>query len=249
MLQYIFLAFAGFLSQFIDAIAGGGGLISLPALLMVGIPTTVALGTNKLSASFGTVTSAYNYASKGYCDFKLIGILAPFSLVGAVLGTECVLLIDSSFLSPIIMILIGIISLYTVFKKQIGQEYNFKGLNKKTLSLGALLAFALGFYDGFFGPGTGSFLIFGLIKIFGFDFIRASSNAKFLNLASNMAALGAFLFAGVVDFKLGIYFGFFMIIGSYAGSKLAMKVGSKLIKPIFIVISFLTMVKVGVGYF
>ncbi len=249
MLQYIFLAFAGFLSQFIDAIAGGGGLISLPSLLMVGIPTTVALGTNKLSASFGTVTSAYTYASKGYCDFKLIGFLAPFSLIGAVFGTKSVLLIDSSFLSPIIMILIGIISLYTVFKKQIGQEFNFKGLNKKTLSLGALLAFTLGFYDGFFGPGTGSFLIFGLIKIFGFDFIRASSNAKFLNLSSNMASLGTFLFAGVVDFKLGLYFGFFMVIGSYVGSKLAMKVGSKLIKPIFVIISFLTMIKVGVTYF
>ncbi len=248
MLQYIFLAFAGFLSQFIDAIAGGGGLISLPALLMVGVPTTIALGTNKLSAAFGTVTSAYNYASKGYCDFKLISILVPFSLIGAILGTMSVLRIDSSFLGPIIVILIGVISIYTVFKKEVGADYNFKGLNAKTITLGALLAFSLGFYDGFFGPGTGSFLIFGLIKIFGFDFIRASSNAKFLNLASNMAALATFLFAGSVDLKLGLYFGFFMVIGSYTGSKLAMKVGSKLIKPIFIIVSILTMVKVGITY-
>ncbi len=249
MFQYIFLAVAGFLAQFVDAIAGGGGLISLPALLLIGVPIKVASGTNKLGAVFGTTSSAYNYASKGYCDFKLIFMLAPFTLVGAILGTVTFLKIDSSFLSPIIMILIGIISLYTVFKKEIGTNYDFKGISKKTIFLGSILAFVMGFYDGFFGPGTGSFLIFGLIKIYGFDFVHSSANAKFLNLTSNLTSLITFLISGSVDIKLGLYFAFFMVIGSYIGSNVAMKAGSKLIKPIFILISIATMLKVGIEYF
>ncbi len=249
MFQYIFLAIAGFLAQFVDAIAGGGGLISLPALLLIGIPIKIAAGTNKLGAVFGTTAAAYNYASKGYCNFKLILMLAPFTLVGAIIGTLTFLKIDSSFLSPIIMILIGVISVYTVFKKEIGTNYDFKGINKKTIVLGACLAFVMGFYDGFFGPGTGSFLIFGLIKIYGFDFVHSSANAKFLNLTSNVTSLFTFLFAGSVDIKLGLFYAFFMVIGSYTGSNMAMKVGSKLIKPIFIIISIATMIKVGFQYF
>ncbi len=245
MYNLIFIAIAGFVSQFIDAIAGGGGLISLPALLMVGLPTRIALGTNKLGAVFGTTSSAYNFAKKGYCNFKLIAMLAPFTFVGAVSGTIAVLKIDSSFLSPIIMVLIGIICLYTIFKKEVGVVDEFKGFNNKTIFLGALLAFTLGFYDGFFGPGTGSFLIFGLIKIFGFDFVHASANSKFLNLTSNVTALTTFLIAGSVNIKLGLFFAVFMVIGSTIGSRLAMKVGTKLVKPLFIFISIATMIKLA----
>ncbi len=249
MVTYIILAIAGFLSQFIDSIAGGGGLISLPALLAVGIPTTIALGTNKLGAVFGTTASAFSYAKKGYCDFKLLAILAPFSLVGAMLGTYTVLKIDSSFLNPIIMVLITVISIYTVFKKEIGATHEYTGLTKKSIILGSLLAFTMGFYDGFFGPGTGSILIFCLIKIFKFDFIHASANSKFLNLTSNVTALAMFLYFGSINIKIGLYYGFFMVIGSMVGSRLAMKIGSKLVKPIFIIVSLLTAIKMGYTYF
>ncbi|MGL4730302.1 MAG: TSUP family transporter [Clostridium sp.] len=237
LLKLFFLATAGFCAAFIDAIAGGGGLISMPAYLLAGVPPHLSLGTNKFSASMGSLTSSYNFCKSGLVNFKLIKTLAPFTFIGAILGVKTVLLLDESFLNVLVLVLILAIGLYSIFSKNIGAEDNFTGLNKKNIILGIFFAFSLGFYDGFFGPGTGSFLVFGLIKIYNFDFLHSTANTKCLNFISNITALITFALNDSIDYKIGFVVAIFMVIGAKLGTKVAISKGSKIIKPIFITMS------------
>lgn len=243
----IFLCAAGFCAAFVDSIAGGGGIISMPAFLMAGIPPHLALGTNKFSSSCASFTSSIKFAQSGKVDFKLIKFLAPFTFIGAVLGVNTVLNINAKCLNTIVLVLLLLVSIYSLFSKNIGTEDNFKGLTKKNILLGMILALFLGFYDGFFGPGTGSFLIFGLISIFSFDFTRAGGNGKVLNFVSNIASLGMFAVQGQIDYKIGIPVALFMIIGAKLGTKVALNKGAKLIKPIFVTMSLAVATKMLYG--
>ncbi len=233
----VLLCIAGFAAAFVDSIAGGGGLISLPALLAAGVPTHFALGTNKFSSTAASFTSSIKYATSGKVNFKFLRYLLPFSLIGSALGVRIALMIDSRYLKPLVLILVLTVGIYSLFSKNMGREDRFKGLNGKNITLGILLAFLLGFYDGFFGPGTGSFLIFGLINIFGFDFINAGGNARVLNFASNLSALALFALSGKVNYLYGIPVAIVMIFGARLGTIFAIKKGAKFIKPIFITMS------------
>lgn len=235
--KVLFLCTAGFLSAFVDAIAGGGGLISLPAYFMVGFPPHYTLGTNKFSATCGSIVSTFKFAKSGKVDKDIMKRLLPFTLLGASAGVFTVLLIDSSILKPIVLVLLLGVGVYSFFSKSVGMEDNFDGINKRNIILGCILAFSMGFYDGFFGPGVGSFLIFGLIKIYGFDFVRASGNAKAMNLTSNATSLILFAINGKIRYLLGIPMTLFMILGAHVGTKLALKEGAKFIKPIFVTMS------------
>lgn len=235
--KMLFLCVAGFLAAFVDSIAGGGGLISLPAYFLVGFPTHYTLGTNKFSSTCGTITSTLKFAQSGKIDKNIMKILLPFTFIGACSGVTTVLLINPDSLKPIVLIMLLSVGIYSLFSKSVGMEDNFKGVNKKNMILGAIMAFALGFYDGFFGPGTGSFLIFALIKIYGFDFVRASGNAKAMNLVSNIASLILFAINGKIGYLLGVPTAICMIFGARIGTKLALKQGAKFIKPIFITMS------------
>lgn len=243
----IFLCVAGFCAAFVDSIAGGGGIISMPAFLLAGLPPHLALGTNKFSSSCASFTSSVKFAQSGKVDFKLIKFLAPFTFVGAILGVNAVLKINTKYLNTIVLVLLLLVSIYSLFSKNIGTEDNFQGLSKKNIFLGIILALSLGFYDGFFGPGTGSFLIFGLIGIFSFDFTRAGGNSKFLNFVSNIASLGMFALRGQIDYKVGIPVALFMIIGARLGTKVALNKGAKLIKPIFVTMSLAVATKMLYG--
>jgi uncharacterized membrane protein YfcA len=242
-LKMLFLCVAGFVAAFVDSIAGGGGLISLPAFLLAGVSPQLSLGTNKLAASMASCTSSIKYARSGKVNYKLIKYTAPFTLVGAVLGVNAAVRINEDFLYTMVLILVLVVGVYTLFSKTVGLEDNFKGLNKRNVTIGIALAFGLGFYDGFFGPGTGSFLIFGLISIFGFDFIMAGGNARVLNFVSNITSLITFAIFGKIDYLIGLPVGAFMILGAYMGTKLAINKGSKLIKPIFVTMSLAVAVK------
>ncbi|WP_343216131.1 sulfite exporter TauE/SafE family protein [Clostridium mobile] len=235
--KIIFLCAAGFLSAFVDSIAGGGGLISVPAYFMVGFPTHYTLGTNKFSATCGSLVSTAKFAQSGKVDKGILKVLLPFTLLGAATGVYTVLLLDSNVLKPIVLTLLLGVGIYSFFSKTVGMEDNFKGATKKTLIIGSIFAFAMGFYDGFFGPGVGSFLIFGLIKIYGFDFVRASGNAKAMNLMSNFTSLVLFAVKGKIFYLMGIPMAIFMTIGARVGTKLALKEGAKFIKPIFVTMS------------
>jgi hypothetical protein len=233
----IFLCTAGFIAAFVDSIAGGGGLISLPAFMLSGMPPHLALGTNKFSSSCASFTSSLKFALSGNVDFKLLKFIAPFTFIGAAVGTSVVLKINSAYLNSIVLVLLVFVSIYSLISKNIGNVDNFSGLTRKSIILGMCFAGILGFYDGFIGPGTGSFLIFGLIYIYKFDFLRSAGNAKVLNFISNITSLVIFVFNGQIDYKLGIPVALSMVVGARFGTKIAILRGSKIIKPIFVSIS------------
>ncbi|WP_040210768.1 TSUP family transporter [Clostridium polynesiense] len=243
MTLMIFLCAAGFIAAFVDAIAGGGGLISIPAFLLAGFPPHIALGTNKFSATTGSFTSSLKFIKSKKVNMHLLKYLVPVTFIGAVLGVKTVLLIDQSFLYPVVMVLILFVGLYSLFSKNVGVLNSFTKITPKTLTLGLLLGFTIGFYDGFFGPGTGSFLIFGLIYIFKFDFVNANGNAKVLNFTSNIASLITFAIEGKIHYKYGILVGVFMVLGARMGAKIALNKGTRLIKPIFVSMSLAVAVK------
>jgi uncharacterized membrane protein YfcA len=238
----------GFLAAAVDAIAGGGGLISLPALLIVGVPPHLALGTNKFAASMASLNSSITFARSGKVHIPLVKWQIPFTLIGAFLGAWTVLGVSSAFLSKAVLILILLVGIYTMLHKTLGMYNKFKGLDSCNIVIGCLFAFALGFYDGFFGPGTGSFLIFSFIALYGFDFVVASANSKVLNFTSNFAALLIFAWYGKILLTYGIPMALFMILGSYVGTKLAIRRGAELVRPIFITMSLLVAAKLIYQY-
>ena len=233
-----FLLGAGFIAAFIDSVVGGGGLISVPALLMTGLPPGVVLGTNKLASICCSSTSSITFLRSGKMDLGLIKYLFPLSLIGTVLGAYTVRLIPSEFLKPLVVIMLVVVAIYTVFKKDWGDTSTYKGINKRAGILGGFAALALGFYDGFFGPGAGSFLIFVFLML-GFDFVVAAGNAKALNMASNLGAVATFLLAGSVHYAYGLTMGVGMIVGAIAGSKFAIAKGAAYVKPLFISVTTL----------
>lgn len=233
----VFLCIAGFIAAFVDSIAGGGGLISLPALLLAGVPPHFSLGTNKFASTAASFTSSIKYAKSGKVNFKVLKYLIPCTLVGAVLGVSMVLKMDQSFLYTLVLVLVLFVGIYSIFSKSIGSEDRFEGTTGRNIILGCILAFVLGFYDGFFGPGTGSFLIFGLIGIYKFNFLKAGGNARILNFTSNVTSLILFAINGKIKYFYGIPVAIAMIFGARLGTIFALNHGTKLIKPIFITMS------------
>ncbi|NHN33015.1 sulfite exporter TauE/SafE family protein [Paenibacillus agricola] len=232
----LFLLVAGFLAAFIDSVVGGGGLIAVPALLLTGLPLNMVLGTNKLGGTLASMTSTLSFLFSGKINGKLALMLFPLSFVGALLGTYTVHLVPSSFLRPFVVCMLVLLLIYTLLKKDWGKLEAPRPMTPRVKLATALCALALGFYDGFFGPGTGSFLLF-LFLLLGFDFVGASGNAKVLNLASNMASLGAFLLLGSVHIGYGLTMGVAMIAGALVGSRLAIRHGVSYVKPLFIVVT------------
>ncbi|MBK5241375.1 TSUP family transporter [Clostridium sp.] len=245
----ILLCIAGFLAAFVDSIAGGGGLISVPAFMLTGLPIYTVLGTNKFSATAGSFTSSLKFIKSGKANLKLLKYLIPFTFIGAMIGVRSVLYVDPKFLKPLVLILIMFIGFYTLFSKSLGLEDKFQGLTKKNVIYGIILALFLGFYDGFFGPGTGSFLVFGFINIFGFNFLVSSANARVLNFTSNVTSLVLFALSGNIDYTYGIPVAICMIIGAKMGTTVALNKGSRLIKPIFITMSLAVAIKMLIDMF
>ncbi len=234
----LFLLLSGFLAAFIDSVVGGGGLISVPALMIAGLPPTLAIGTNKLAAIFGTVTSTANYFRSGKISLAFTKILFPLAVAGSILGAITVRQVPSSFLRPLVIIMLILVAIYTIFKRNMGTKSTFRGLTKKMMRFSLLVALLFGFYDGFFGPGSGSFLIICFLFL-GFDFIESSGNAKLLNLGSNIGSLATFLLLHLIRFEYGLWMAAGMIIGSLIGSSFAIKKGAKFVRPIFLTVTLI----------
>jgi len=243
----LFLCFAGFAAAAVDSIAGGGGLISLPSILASGVPPHFALGTNKFASSFGAFTSAFTFTRSGKVFVPLMKYTVPCTLIGSVLGVLTALKIDQRFLQIIILVLVFATAVYTIVKKDFGSEDKFEGLTRRNILQGCIFAFGLGFYDGFFGPGTGSFLIFLFISIYGFDFTIAAGNSKVLNFVSNITSLLMFALNGKIYYMVGVPMALAMIAGARVGSRIAIKNGAKVIKPIFVTIALILTVKLLYG--
>lgn len=229
----LFLILAGFLAALIDSVVGGGGLISLPALLMNRLPISVALGTNKMASTLSSLTSTLSFIRAGKVNLQLVKYLIPLSLIGSILGSYTVHWIPSQWLRPLMIVLLLGVTVYTIVKKDWGQISTYKGMTRKSIWLTAISAFAIGFYDGFFGPGTGSFLIFTFLMN-GFDFVTAAGNAKVLNFTSNVGSLVTFMLLDSVNYFYGILMGGAMIVGAIVGSRVAIHKGALLIRPLFI---------------
>ncbi|OAA83045.1 sulfite exporter TauE/SafE family protein [Clostridium ljungdahlii] len=238
-----FLCIACFFSAIVDSISGGGGIISLPAFLLIGIPPHLALGTNKFTSCCSTLSSSIKFARSKKVDFKILKYLLPFSFIGATLGVNVVLSIKSSYLNVIVLILLLFVGLYSLFSKNIGLEDKFQHISSKNICLGIILALSLGFYDGFLGAGVGTFLIFGLVSIYKFDFVRASGNCKVMNFVGNIASVLIFAMRGEINYKIGIPIAICMIVGANIGTRMALIKGSRLIKPIFVTMSLSVAVK------
>lgn len=231
-----FLMGAGFIASFIDSVVGGGGLISLPALLLTGMPPTLALGTNKMASVMGSCTSTISFMKSGKIDIGIIKYLFPLSFIGSALGVIAVQQIPSQFLKPLVIVMLVVVTIYTFTKKEWGDVSTYNGMTKRTVYLSSIVSFALGFYDGFFGPGTGSFFIFAFLMI-GFDFVMAAGNSKALNFASNIAAVITFMYFGSINYYYAVPMGVAMILGAIVGSNLAIKKGAAYVRPLFLFMS------------
>lgn len=232
----LFLLIAGFLAAFIDAMVGGGGLISLPALLWAGFPPALALGTNKVASVMGAFTSTVYYLRSGKADLQILKYLFPITFFGSVLGVYVVSLMSSEFLRPLVVVMLILVTGYSVSKKEWGSEDTYTGMNRKKIVLAIIAFFAFGFYDGFFGPGTGSFMMFFFLFL-GFDFIGSAANARILNFASNIAAMISFAYLDLVNYAYGIPMGVAMVLGAFFGTKMALTKGTRLVRPLFIVVT------------
>ncbi|VVS93656.1 TSUP family transporter [Desulfoluna spongiiphila] len=228
----------GIAAGFVDSIAGGGGLVALPMLLSVGMPPQLALGTNKLQGSFGTFSAALNYIQKGEVNLKesAMGIVA--TLTGAVTGAWTIQHMEAGFLQGLIPILLLGVLVYTLASPDFGDTQRKPKL--PTPVFYTLCGLLLGFYDGFFGPGTGSFWTTGMVLFLGFSMTRAAGYTRVMNFTSNVVALTVFIALGNVVWSAGLIMAAGQVIGARTGSSLAIKNGSRLIKPIFITVVFLT---------
>ena len=249
IVKFLILAVFCFIAAVVDAISGGGGLISLPAYFAVGFPTHVALGTNKVSSTLSTIASSFKFWKSKKVNAGIVSKLFIFSFIGAILGSLTTISIEPKYFKPISFVTLILVFLYTLKNKNMGEKNYYKGTTPKTIILGKIMAFCLGFYDGFLGPGTAAFLMFCLIKIFKLDFSSASGNTKILNLSSNFASLTVFTILGKSNFLYGVPIAIIMSFGAILGAKLAILKGNKFIKPIFLMVTIILILKISVEIF
>jgi len=228
------LVAAAFIAGMIDAVAGGGGLITIPALLAAGVPPVAALATNKLQATLGTAGAVLAFARKGHIDFKQFAVPTLAALVGSALGAFLLTQIDPGFLAGVLPVLLIAMAVYFLTAPRMSDE------DRRSRG-GPILLFAtaliIGGYDGFFGPGTGSFFTTALVAVFGFGLIRAVAHAKLLNLASNLAGLVVLMWGGHVLWLLGLSMAAASIAGGQLGAYGAMRYGAGAARPMLIIMS------------
>jgi len=247
----LFLLAASFFAGFIDSIAGGGGLIQLPALL-IGLPkseTAEVLGTNKLSSIFGTSTAAVLYRKQIKPDPKVLLAMGVPALLGSAGGAMLASKIPTSSMRPMVLVLLIVVAIYTWFKPDLGKFENLRHLPRRRVQIAALAGVIIGFYDGIFGPGTGSFLMLILVASLGYAFITASAIAKVVNVATNVGAILVFGINGAVIWQIGIIMGVANISGAIIGARLAIKGGSTLVRKMFLLVTVALIVKVGIATF
>lgn len=233
----IILFLAGGFAGFIDALAGGGGLITVPALLLTGLPPIAAIATNKLQGVFGTLTSSITVYKKRVVSKQDVFSLFFTSLAGAALGAFILLFIDAAKLQIVIPIVLVSIGLYFVFAPKMHDHLESKAKISRPIYRFVIVPL-IGFYDGILGPGTGSFFATAGVALRGQNLIKSTSIAKFLNLASNLASLVVFIFSGDVVWLIGGIMIIGQIFGGYLGSLAIVNGGTKFIKPLIIVMSF-----------
>ena len=240
----ILIAVAG-TAGMIDAIAGGGGLLALPALLWAGLPPVQALATNKLQGSFGTLTASYNFVRRGEIDLSRLRVPILLTFVGSAAGTLAVQRLGSELLEQVVPTLLIAFALYFLFSPRIGDQDAQHRISHGLFGL--LVGVGVGFYDGFFGPGTGSFFAAAFVLLLGYNLRRATAGTKVLNFTSNIASLMFFALAGEVIWSVGLPMGVAQMVGAWIGSHLVIRHGTRLVRPVLVVVSLAISMKLLLG--
>jgi len=247
----ILLCIAAFFAGFVDAIVGGGGLIQTPVALIAlpNLAVSTVIGSLKIPAFSGTAFAARQYLKKVEMNWKLLFIMAIIAFSAAFLGSNVLTLVSNNFMKPILLVVLSVIAIYTFTKKNFGihQEKNLSP--KRQLALAVVMSSCIGFYDGFIGPGTGSFLVLGFVAILGFDFLHASANAKMVNLATNFGSICLFILKGKIIWAIAIPMAICNAMGGWVGAKLAIKKGNGFIRIFFLVVVIGTLIRFGYDVF
>lgn len=243
VLQLLIVCPLVFLGGFVDAVAGGGGLITLPAYMISGFPVHYAIGTNKLSSAMGTTLTVGRFAKKGYIPWKQALSCVVCALIGARIGAKIALLLDDSVFKIIMLFVLPLTAAYVFFGKAFVEEKESYSM-KKTIALSMLISLGIGIYDGFYGPGTGTFLILFLTGAAHMKLKEANGVAKVINLTTNLSALAVYLSSGKVLIGFGLLAGVFGIAGNYIGTRVFERSGAKTVKPLIIVVLAVFFVKV-----
>jgi uncharacterized membrane protein YfcA len=248
--NFIFLALAAGFAGFVDAVAGGGGLVQLPALL-IGIsdkPIPMILGTNKIPSIFGTSSAAASYFRKVRPDLRLTVTMAIPALIGSIEGAHLAAHFPTAVFHPLILILLVLVGIYTWRKPDLGLSERLRFTHITRLWIVAACGLTIGFYDGLFGPGTGTFLVFLLVIVVGYEFLKASATAKLVNIATNFGAILTFQLTGHIWWRLGLALAVANVSGALVGSRLAIRGGSPLVRKIFLIVVAVLIAKLSYSW-
>lgn len=234
----VLLCAAAAMAGWVDAVSGGGGLVQLPALLLLlpGATPAQVLATNKLSSVLGTSMATLTYYRRVGPDMRTALPMVAAAVAGAAGGAACASLLPSSVFRPLVLVLLVVVLAYTVAKPDLGAEQTLRWGGRRHYTVAVVVAAAIGFYDGIFGPGTGSFLVFALVGLLGYSFLQASAKARMVNLATNIGALAVFIPQGAPLWRLGLAMGVCNVVGAWLGARTAIDRGSRFVRAVFLVI-------------
>ncbi|MBG6083809.1 sulfite exporter TauE/SafE family protein [Zhihengliuella flava] len=236
----------GFAAGWVDAVVGGGGLVQLPALLLVpGITPVQALATNKMGSIFGTTTSAVTYYRRVHPDLRTAIPMALIALAGSFGGAMIAAVLPAEVIKPVIVAALVAVAIFTAVKPTVGELTQLRHSGRRHHAVAALIGLIIGFYDGLLGPGTGSFLIIALVVFLGYNFLESSAKAKLVNMATNLGALAFFLPSGHLLWGLGLVLGLANMVGGYVGARMAISKGSKFIRVIFLIVVTVLIARLG----
>lgn len=247
----ILLCVAAFFAGFVDAIVGGGGLIQTPIamILLPNLAVSTIIGSLKIPAFSGTAFAARQYLKKVDMNWKLLSVMALLSFCAAFFGSHVLTLVSNDFMKPLLLLILSLIAIYTFAKKDFGQSKIKNHTPKRQLLYAVGLSVCIGFYDGFIGPGTGSFLVLGFVAVLGFDFLHASANAKMVNLATNFGSICLFVLKGKIIWAIAIPMAVCNAFGGWLGAKVAIKKGNGFIRVFFLIVVVGTLLRFGYDVF
>ena len=247
----LLLCMAAFAAGFVDAMVGGGGLIQTPAALVLlpQYPVAAVIGSLKIPAFTGTSLAILQYASKIRIQWKIFLLVALIAFFAAILGSLTLLMMPNHFMKPVILVVLITVAIYTFTKKNFGTHTERTHTLFQQLHYGCIIGFVIGFYDGFIGPGAGSFLIIAFISMLGFDFLKASAHAKLVNLATNAGSIAFFASHGLILYEIALPMALCNGLGGFAGARLAIIKGNRFIRIFFLIIIIGTIVRFSYDIF
>ena len=243
--QMVFLCLAAFLAGFVDAIVGGGGLIQTPAALVLlpAHPVAAVIATTKIPSFSGTSFAAWQYVRKVPINWRFITIVATIAFFSSYAGSYLLTQVSNSFMKPVLLVVLTAVAIYTFTKKNFGQKVHKDNSYQREIVYAVLISLSIGFYDGFIGPGAGSFLILAFISLLGFDFLQASANAKLVNLATNLGSITLFIVQGKILWLFAIPMAVSNALGGMLGARLAIIKGNKFIRIFFLLVVIGTLIR------